>query len=254
MFEKTKKGLLQVGLYFAFLGEVLSAAIRRPYRIKLWLSEIETLGIKSIPIIVLSGSAIGMIFALQMVSLLQPFQGEMGVGAAVAIAMSREFAPIITVLMLIAKNGSAMAAELGSMRVTEQIDALESMSVNPIQYLVVPRLLAAVVTFPVLTILANIVGVLGSYIISIYLYQIDSATYLDYMFTILMPSDVITGLIKASFMGAIVATVCCFYGLNSKEGAKGVGDGATKGVVVSSVAILIADYFLATIIMNILGA
>ncbi len=252
MFERSKKSLEQAGRYFEFLGEVLRAFFRRPFRPGLLLAEIETIGIKSIPIIVLAGSAIGMIFALQMVSILQPFQGEMGVGAGTAIAMGREFAPIITVLMLIAKNGSAMAAELGTMRVTEQIDALESMAINPIQYLVVPRVFASLVTFPALTMLANIVGVLGAYLISIYLYRIDSATYLDYMFNMLKPTDITTGLIKASIMGVIVSTVCCFYGLNSREGAKGVGDGATKGVVVSSVSILVADYLLATVIMNIL--
>lgn len=252
MFERSKKSLEQTGRYFEFLGEVLRVSFRRPFRPSLLLAEIETIGIKSIPIIVLAGSAIGMIFALQMVSILQPFQGEMGVGAGTAIAMGREFAPIITVLMLIAKNGSAMAAELGSMRVTEQIDALESMAINPVQYLVVPRVFASLVTFPALTMLANIVGVLGAYLISIYLYRIDSATYLDYMFNMLKPTDITTGLIKASIMGVIVSTVCCFYGLNSREGAKGVGDGATKGVVVSSVSILVADYLLATVIMNIL--
>lgn len=252
MIERSKKSLEQAGRYFEFLGEVLRASFKKPFRLGLLLAEIETIGIKSIPIIVLAGSAIGMIFALQMVSILQPFQGEMGVGAGTAIAMGREFAPIITVLMLIAKNGSAMAAELGTMRVTEQIDALESMAVNPVQYLVVPRVFASLITFPALTMLANIVGVLGAYLISIYLYRIDSATYIDYMFNMLKPTDITTGLIKAALMGIIVSTVCCFYGLNSREGAKGVGDGATKGVVVSSVSILVADYLLATVIMNIL--
>ena len=196
----------------------------------------------------MTGLAIGMIFALQMVSLLQPFQAEVGTGAAVAIAMGREFAPIFTTLMLIAKNGSAMAAELGTMRVTEQIDALESMSVSPIQYLVLPRVIASVLVFPMLTMLANLLGVAGAYVISTKLYSIDAATYTSYMFDVLKPLDIYIGLIKSAIMGYIVATICCWFGLNAAQGAKGVGDGATKAVVASSVAILIADYILATFI------
>jgi phospholipid/cholesterol/gamma-HCH transport system permease protein len=185
-----------------------------------------------------------------MVSLLQPFQAEIGTGAAVSVALGREFAPIITILMLIAKNGSAMAAELGTMRVTEQIDALESMSVDPVHYLVIPRVLASVLTFPALTMLANIVGVIGAFVISTTLYGIDSASYVDYMFNVLKPKDIIIGLIKAAIMGFIVATLCCYCGLNAKQGAKGVGDSATKAVVSSSVSILIADYVLATLMMT----
>lgn len=233
-----------------FLGELLASCFRRPFRFGLLLSEMELLGVNSILVIILSGLAIGMIFALQMVSLLQPFQAEIGTGAAVAVALGREFAPIITTLMLIAKNGSAMAAELGTMRVTEQIDALESMSVSSVHYLVLPRVAASILVFPVLTLLANLVGVLGAYFISTSLYGIDSASYLSYMFNVLKPKDVYSGLIKSSIMGFIVATICCYQGLNAAQGAKGVGDGATKAVVASSVAILLADYILATLMMS----
>jgi phospholipid/cholesterol/gamma-HCH transport system permease protein len=184
-----------------------------------------------------------------MVSLLQPFQAEIGVGAAVAVAMGREFAPIITTLMLIAKNGSAMAAELGTMRVTEQVDALESMSVAPVQYLVVPRVFASIIVFPLLTLLANIVGVAGAYFIATNLYGIDAASYASYMFNILKPKDIYSGLIKAAVMGFLVSTISTFFGLNAGQGAKGVGDGATKAVVVSSVSILVADYLMATLMM-----
>ncbi|GAB1482579.1 ABC transporter permease [Treponema sp.] len=191
-----------------------------------------------------------MIFALQMVSLLQPFQAEIGTGAAVSVALGREFAPIITTLMLIAKNGSAMAAELGTMRVTEQIDALESMSVSPIHYLVLPRVVASILVFPTLTMLANLVGVAGAYLISTRLYGIDAATYTSYMFDVLKPKDIYIGLVKSAIMGYMVASICCFFGLKAAQGAKGVGDGATRAVVASSVAILIADYILATFLMT----
>lgn len=250
MLKRMAAQIEDVGRYFTFVGDVLKSVVRKPFRIALYFEEMEHLGVNSIVVILLAGLAIGMIFALQMVSLLQPFQAEIGTGAAVSVALGREFAPIITILMLIAKNGSAMAAELGTMRVTEQIDALESMSVNPVHFLVLPRVVASILTFPVLTMLANLVGVLGAFFISTSLYGIDSASYVSYMFDVLKPKDIVIGLIKSGIMGLIVSTICCYYGMNTKQGAKGVGDSATKAVVASSVSILLADYVLATLLMN----
>jgi len=250
------RGILQklesLGRYFAFLGELLRSAVQPPFRFGQYFTELEHLGVNSVLIILLSSGAIGAIFALQLVVLMQMFHAEVGTGAAVALVMARELAPIITTLMLIAKNGSAMAAELGTMRVTEQIDALESMSINVVQYLVLPKVIASMVIFPVLTLLANIIGVIGSYIVSIFLYSLDSGSYLDYLFNLLNPRDIFTGLIKAVVMGFITATICCFYGLNTTEGAKGVGDSATGAVVSSSVSILVADYVLTSIMLEVI--
>jgi phospholipid/cholesterol/gamma-HCH transport system permease protein len=251
MFRLILGKLEDLGKYIHFLGELFRSSVRRPFRIGQYFAEIEHLGVNSVLIIFLSSGTIGAIFALQMVVILQMFQAEVGTGAAVAKAMSRELAPIITTLMLIAKNGSAMAAELGTMRVTEQIDALESMSVNVVQYLVLPKVVASVLVFPVLTLLANVIGALGSYVISVHLYGIDSANYVDYMFQLLYPIDVVVGLIKAAVMGFITATICCFFGLGTTQGAKGVGDSATRAVVSASVSILIADYILATMLINV---
>ena len=239
--------LEDIGLFFVFLGRVIKKSFSKPFRWNLYLNEIELLGVNSVPIILLAGLAIGMIFALQSVVLLQPFQAEIGTGAAVAVALAQELSPIITTLMLIAKNGSAMAAELGTMRVTEQIDALESMSIDPVHYLVVPRIVASLLVFPVLTMLANLVGSLGSYFISTTLYGIDAASYIDYMFNVLKTKDIAIGLIKSVIMGFMVAAISCYHGLHASQGAKGVGEGATKAVVTSSVAILVADYILTTI-------
>ncbi|MDR0585610.1 MAG: ABC transporter permease [Treponema sp.] len=254
MFQGVLRKLDGLGRYFAFLGELLKSLPRRPFRFPRYILEMEHLGVNSVLIILLSGGAIGMIFALQMVVLLQPFQAEIGTGAAVAVALSREMAPVITTLMLIAKNGSAMAAELGTMKVTEQIDALESMSINVVQYLVLPKVAASILVFPVLTLLANVIGAFGSYFISVYLYAIDSASYLDYMFNFLSPRDVFAGLIKAAVMGFLTTTICCFHGLNTDQGAKGVGNSATNAVVSASVSILIADYILATMLLRIIYA
>jgi phospholipid/cholesterol/gamma-HCH transport system permease protein len=240
------------GQYFGFLGVLIRSMVKRPFRFAQCFLEIEHLGINSLFIIILSGGAMGMIFALQMVIMLQPFQAEIGTGAAVAVAMSREIAPVITTLMLIAKNGSAMAAELGTMRVTEQIDSLESMSVSAEHYLVLPKVIASLLVFPVLTLLSNMVGTLGSYLVSINLFNIDAASYLDYLFDFLSPRDVSVGLIKSAVMGLIVSTICCFFGLRATQGAKGVGDSATRAVVASSVSILVADYLLATLMLKVI--
>jgi phospholipid/cholesterol/gamma-HCH transport system permease protein len=239
-----------LGRYFAFLGELLRSTIKKPFYVNQYLFELEHLGVNSLFVIILSSAAMGMIFALQMVEMLVDFQAEIGTGAAVAVALSREISPVITSLMLIAKNGSAMAAELGTMKVTEQIDALEAMSINPVHYLVLPKVAASIIVFPALTILANIIGSIGAYIISVYLYQVESAGYLNYLFDFHTPRDIYMGLIKSVAMGLIVSTICCFYGLNTTQGAKGVGDSATKAGVSSSVAILVADYLLTTIILR----
>ncbi|GHV96491.1 ABC transporter permease [Spirochaetia bacterium] len=238
------------GQYFAFLGELFRCLGRRPFRVKQYLLEIEHLGLNSLFVIILSTGSMGMIFALQMVSLLLDFQAEIGTGAAVAVAMGREIAPVITALMLIAKNGSAMAAELGTMRVTEQIDALEAMSISAEHYLVLPKVVACLLVFPILTLLANMVGSLGAYLVSVNLFNIESAGYVDYLFDFLSPRDIFMGLVKSAVMGIIVSTICCFTGLRASQGAKGVGDGATRAVVASSVSILVADYLLTTIILR----
>ena len=249
MLHKLVEILETLGHYIVFLGEILRSIPKRPSRFNQCLSEIEHLGVDSVLIIFLSGAAMGMIFSLQMVTFLQPFSVEIGVGAAVAIALSRELGPVITTLMLIAKNGSAMAAELGTMKVTEQIDALESMSIDVVHFLVLPKVIASLFVFPVLTLLADVIGTLGAYVIAVYLFNIDSAGYTDYMFNYMGPRDVFFGLVKSVVMGIITATICCFTGLRTSQGARGVGDSATRAVVVSSVSILVADYLLTTLML-----
>ena len=249
MLRNLARTLETLGHFFAFLGEVLSCIFKRPSRFSQCLNEIERIGVNSVPIIFLSGAAMGMIFTLQLITFLQLFSAEIGVGAVVAIALARELGPVITTLMLIAKNGSAMAAELGTMKVTEQIDALESMSVSVIHYLVYPKVVASLLVFPVLTLLADVIGVIGSLVIAIPLFNIDSAGYIDYMLDFVNPRDVFFGVIKAAVMGIMISTICCFNGLRTSQGARGVGDSTTRAVVVSSVSILVADYLLTTLML-----
>ena len=246
--------LEDLGRYFVFLWEIVRSVPKKPSRLVQCLAEIERLGVQSVPIIFLSGVAIGMILVLQLITFLRPFQAEIGAGAFVAIILAQELAPLITTLMLIAKNGSAMAAELGTMKITEQIDALESMSVDVVHYLVLPKVVACLFVFPVLTLLANVVGSMGAYIVAVFIFAIDSAGYVDYTLSILRPIDVKVGLVKSTVMGFITATICCFNGLRTTQGAAGVGDSTTRAVVVSSVSILVAAYVLNTILLPLLFA
>ncbi len=249
---KPVKILEKLGLFVVFTGDFLRWSFRKPRRITLLLVHIEHIGVASIPIIILSSFATGMIMSLQMINMLRLFNAATFAAPAVGLTLSRELAPIMTALMLIGKNGSAITAELGTMRISEQIDAMETMSVSPIQYLVVPRVWASVIVFPILTALANIVGVFGAFFIAVVVKNVDMAGYLFELFRLVNPKDVYSGIIKAVFLGLIVGLISCFYGYYVKGGSKAVGDAATTSVVVSSVSILLADYVLSDIILKVL--
>lgn len=222
----------------------------RPYRVARIAEQIEVFGVRSVPVIALSSAAIGMIFTLQTTALLKMFQAEFMVGAGVALANARELAPLITALMLIAKNGSSMTAELGTMRVTEQIDALETMSVDPLHYLVVPRLIAALVVFPLLTGLANVVGVAGSMFVATVVMNVDPGAFMDQIYWVVRPIDVYSGLMKAVVMGFMVTVICAYYGFTTRRGSREVGEASTRAVVTSSVSVLVADYFMADLMVR----
>ncbi len=241
-----------LGLFFVFLARVFSSTFRRPFRWRLYVEQIERIGVRSIPIIALSSAAIGMIFALQITMLMAQFQAEAMVGAAVGLTLARELAPVITTLMLIAKNGSAMTAEIGTMKVTEQIDAMATMSVDPVHYLVVPRMVASVIVFPILTAMANVVGLIGSYVVAVLMMNVDPGAFLDQLYWFVNPQDVYSGLIKAAVMGFMMAVICSYFGFYSERGAKGVGEAATRAVVTSSVGILVADYIMADLMLKLL--
>ncbi|MFW5695026.1 MAG: MlaE family ABC transporter permease [Alkalispirochaeta sp.] len=240
------------GRFAVFLGQVLRNIPRRPMRWRLLWEQVERIGVMSVPIIALSSAAIGMIFALQMTALLGMFQAETMVGAAVGMTLARELAPVITALMLIAKNGSAMTAELGTMRVTEQLDAMQTMSVDPVHYLVTPRVVASVIAFPILTAMANVVGLVGSYIVAVGMMRVDPGGFFNQLYGLVSPTDIFSGLIKAAVMGFMMAVICAYYGFNSGRGAKGVGEASTQAVVTSSVGILVADYIMADLMLKLL--
>jgi len=257
VFEKIGKKIAttvdQIITFLKFFRDCFKWLPVPPFRFGQIAEQVEKIGIESIIIVSLSTFTTGMIIGLQLVNIMRLFGGETFAGAGVAISISRELAPVITAIVLIGKNGSSMTAEIGSMKVTEQIDAMETMAVNPIRYLVIPRLVASIFVFPALTALANVVGVFGGYLVSVKVMQVNSAAYLNTMYYWTDPDDIWTGLVKAVVFAVIVTTICCYQGLKTRGGAKGVGDSTTTAVVISTVAILIADYIMTDIFISFLG-
>ncbi len=229
-----------VGLLFGFITSFVSG----PVRIRKTFEQMYYVGVKSTLIVVLTSVFVGMVEALQIYHGFHKFGAESMIGYTVAVSLGRELSPVLTALMIVARNVSAMAAEIGTMRVTQQIDALEVMSVEPINYLVVPRVIAMSIMLPALVIISNAIGNLGGYIIGVSALNLNPATYIRNIQIYIDMSDLTYGLIKAFVFGFIVSLIGCYMGLTTKQGAKGVGISTTKAVVAASISVLIADYFL----------
>jgi phospholipid/cholesterol/gamma-HCH transport system permease protein len=200
-------------------------------------------GYDSLPIVSLVALFIGFIFALQTAYFMQRIGSEIYIASLVALSVVRELGPVITALVVAGRVGAAITAELGSMQVTEQIDALETLATNPIKFLVVPRLVALSIMLPLLTLYADAIGILGSYLICVYRLGISSSMYLNVTFDSLLPKDLFTGLFKTIFFGMIIALVSCYEGFNVEGGAEGVGRATTRSVVTTFIMILTADCF-----------
>jgi phospholipid/cholesterol/gamma-HCH transport system permease protein len=232
------------GQHMLLLGRAFTWLFRRPFRMRLYLEQMEFIGVGSLPIIMLVGFFSGAVTALQGITALAMFDQQRWVGYAVGVSLARELAPVFTALMLTARAGSAMATELGSMRITEQIDALTTFAVNPVHYLVTPRVIASILMLPVMTMVFNVVGLLGGYVISILVYQIDLGQVLELFRHWVDPLDYVQGLLKSVIFGIAMALAACYQGFNVRGGAKEVGRATTAAVVSSSVSVLILDYFL----------
>ena len=202
------------------------------------------IGVLSLPVVALTGTFIGMVLAAQSFSQFQVLGLETRLGAVINISLVRELGPVLAATMLAGRVGSAMAAELGTMRVTEQIDALTSMGANPIHYLVVPRFLACLLLIPSLTIMADFMGVVGGYFYSVYILGIDRSHYLEHARAFVGNFDLFIGVFKSLFFGATIALISCHRGFTCEPGAEGVGRAATAAFVYSFVLILIIDLFL----------
>jgi phospholipid/cholesterol/gamma-HCH transport system permease protein len=218
-----------------------------PYRVKEIVKQMEFVGVKSIFVVVLTGLFAGMVLALQSHHGFRLFGAETLVGSTVALAMTRELGPVLTALMVNGRAGSAMAAELGTMRVTEQIDALYVMAANPIKYLIVPRIIAGIIMLPILTTVSDFLGILGSYFVGVILLNINSGMFVANILKFLELEDIFHGLTKSIFFGLILTHVGCYKGFYTEGGAEGVGKATTEAVVLSSVLILIGDYILTSL-------
>jgi phospholipid/cholesterol/gamma-HCH transport system permease protein len=233
-----------IGLMFL---ESMYWGFRRPFKINYIFKQMEFIGVNSISVVVITGIFTGMVLALQSYHGFRKFGAEGLVGTTVALSMTRELGPVLTSLMVTGRAGSAMAAELGTMRVTEQIDALIVMALNPIKYLVAPRVFASFLMLPILTVVSDFVGILGGYLIAVKLLGVNEGAFINKMVKYVELEDIYNGLIKAAFFGIILSVISCYKGFYTKGGAEGVGRATTEAVVVSSVTILISDYVLTSL-------
>ena len=237
----------EMGKILLLFISVMSWMIRPPLKLRNIFKQMEFVGVKSIFVVVLTGTFTGMVMALQGYHGFRLFSAESLVGSTVALGMTRELGPVLTSLMVTARAGSAMAAELGTMRVTEQIDALSVMATNPVKHLIVPRVIAGVVMVPVLTIVADFVGILGGYFVGVIILNINSGIFVKNITRYVELDDIYNGLIKAAVFGLILSLVGCYKGFNTSGGAEGVGRATTEAVVLASITILVSDYFLTAI-------
>jgi len=243
-------GIRQLGEFLYFMRSFFSWILSKPFRKEIFFHQMLFFGVKSLPIIVLTGAFTGMVFGLQTGYAFKLFNAGSFVGSTVGLALTREIAPVFTALMVVARCGSAMAAEIGTMKVTEQVDALAAMAVNPIHYLVVPRVVASVLMLPLLTTVFIGVGIIGAYVVAIGLLNIDPHAFTQKLNYYVDGKDIIGGLIKAAFFGFLLSLISCHRGYRTEGGAAGVGKSTTQAVVVSSVSILILDYFLTSWILE----
>jgi len=226
-----------------FLG-ALAWLFRPPFRTMNFVHALHFVGVGSLFIVLLTGTFTGAVLALQAQHAFHMFNAESMVGGTVALSLARELGPVLTALMVTARVGSAMATELGTMRVTEQIDALEALAVNPVQYLVTPRLLATTVMMPLLNAAFVFVGMIGAWVVSTVILNGDPGFFMNKVITWSEAADLINGMVKALVFGTIVATVSCYRGFHAGGGARGVGLATTQAVVTSSILIFVGDYFL----------
>lgn len=243
-------GIQETGEFLLFARSSFSWLFARPFRRDVFFRQMEFIGVRSLPIIALTGLFTGMVFGLQTGYAFRTFNAQIFVGSTVGLALTREIGPVFTALMVAARAGSAMAAEIGTMKVTEQVDALSAMAVNPLHYLVVPRVFASFVMLPLLAAVFSLIGVMGAYFVAVHLLHIGPTVFMQKLTYYVDADDVIGGLIKAAFFGVMLGLVSCHRGYRTYGGAEGVGRSTTQAVVMSSVAILVLDYFLTSWILE----
>lgn len=236
--------LEKIGEYVSLILDVFAAALRRPPAWALIREQLYHIGVLSLSVVAITGFTTGFVLAAQSFYQL----GEKGLagvtGVLVGKAMITELGPILTAFMVTGRVGSAMCAELGTMKVTEQIDALRSMAINPNAYLVAPRCIAGIFMVPLLTLFSTVMGIFGGYLIAVFLFHMSPSTYFDPMQTQITLFDIATGVVKSFIFGVLLVTVCCYKGMKTSGGAAGVGKATTQSVVLSYILILCFDFFL----------
>ncbi len=238
----------EVGGLFSLLVQVVRSAFRPPFRVYNFFSQLDFVGVGSLMIVSLTGTFSGMVFAQQSARAFELFNAQSLVGPTVALTITRELAPVFSALMVTMRAGSAMCTELGTMRVTEQVDALETMAVDPIQYLLVPRVAAGLFMVPLLVLVFDMFGLGGGYFVSVLVKGVSAGTFLSRTQQWLDPEDIAEGLVKGAVFGLYVSLVACFKGFNASGGAKGVGQATTEAMVLSALGIFILDYLVAVVL------
>jgi len=239
-----------VGELAIFAASGISHIFRPPYYPRMVVRALMEIGFYSLPVVALTALFTGMVLALQSYTGFSRFNAESAIASVVVLSVTRELGPVLAGLMVSGRAGAAMAAELGTMRVTDQIDALSTLSTEPMKYLVAPRLLAGVIALPLLVAIADILGVMGGFLVASIKLGFNPNTYLINTFSNLRETDVVSGLIKAAVFGFVIALMGCFNGYRSKGGAQGVGAATTSAVVAASILILALDYFLTQLLFT----
>jgi len=251
-FEPAILFLRALGEHIGLVGQSFYWLFRRPFRLRLFLDAAEYHGVGSLPIICLVGTFTGMVTALQSVNAFRILQAEAFAGSAVGLSLAVELAPVLTALMLAGRVGAGIATELGTMRITEQIDALETMAVSPIPYLLAPPLVAGLVIPPILEMIFFILGMAGAYLVAVIVMGVDHGSFIENFKFYVDPHHVLQGLIKSVFFGGALVIIGCRQGYNASGGGRGVGLATTRAVVIGSVTVIALDYFLSDILLKVL--
>ncbi|WP_341793558.1 MULTISPECIES: ABC transporter permease [unclassified Rickettsia] len=233
-----------IGAFSLFSFTAVSSIVRPPIYFGLIYRQLLFIGFYSLPVVAMTTFFSGAVLALQSYTGFSRFSAESSIATVVVLSLTRELGPVLAGLMVAGRVGASIAAEIATMRVTEQVDALYTLSTNPIKYLVFPRVIAAVITLPCLVLIGDVIGVMGGYLVGVYKLNFNSVSYLTSTFQYLEAIDVISGLVKAAAFGFIISIISCYSGYYSNKGAKGVGMATTSAVVNSSILILISNYLI----------
>ncbi|MFH1387268.1 MAG: ABC transporter permease [bacterium] len=231
-------------------GKVVRDIFRGKVNLKLTLEQMVKVGVDSLPLALTTSAFVGMVFAIQIAAEFSKFGAGKYVGGLMSVAITRELGPAITGIVVAARVAASITAEIGTMKVTEQIDAMEALGVSPVRYLIIPRFLATTLMLPLLTILTIIMAFFGGYVVAIYVGKINPVEYMDTAQSLSRLWDLYGGLMKTAIFGMIISIVACYRGLNTKGGAKGVGEATTSSVVITLISLFIVNYFLSMLLFK----